>query len=107
MPSQRLYWYAVAENTTTASIMVDDESMRLREYSWHAFVSWTGTAPSNVQVEYAPVNADTADGSTVWFAPTALLFTAQGDVFFQAKPRKFRVIVTGGDGTTAVNVDVR
>lgn len=107
MPSQRLYWTGQAAGTT-ASIMVDDESMRIREFSWHAFVSYTGTAPTSVQIQYASINQDTVDGSTTWFAPTALLFNPpQGDTFFQAKPRKFRIVVVGGDGTTNVTVEIR
>lgn len=87
--------------------MIDDEAVRIRQWAWHAFVSWTGTAPTSVQIQYAPVNADTNDASTTWFAPTALLFSAQGDTYFEAKPRKFRVAVAGGDGTTVVTVEIR
>jgi hypothetical protein len=103
----RIRWTGVAHDTTPSSIRVDDQSMLIREFCWHAFVSWTGTAPTSVQVEYCADTPDVVDGSATWFAPTALLFTAQGDTYFQAKPRRFRIVVTGGDGTTSVTVEIR
>ena len=106
MPSQRLL-FSVGTAATSASIAVDDQSLLVREYNWHAFVSWAGTAPTSVQVEYTPALYDVTDANATWFAPLALKFTAQGDTYFQAKPRKFRVIVAGGDGTTAVTVEIR
>ena len=103
----RIRLAADASATTPASNRVDDQSMLIREFAWHAFVSWTGTAPTSVQVSYTPDTPDVIDASAEWFSPTALLFTTQGDTYFQAKPRRFRIVVAGGDGTTAVTVEIR
>lgn len=108
MPSQRIYWSGVAENATTASIPIDDESMRIREWAWHAFVSLSGTAPTSVQIAYSPDSPDVADGSSRWFAPSALLISGgAGDTYFTAKFRKIRAEVNGGDGTTSLTIEVR
>lgn len=108
MPTQPIKWTGVTEGVTTASILIDDTSVMRREWAWHAFVSGTfGGSASAVQLEYSPDLPGTPDGSSTWYAPTALLFTAAGDTYFQAKPRKFRLVLTGGDGTTSVNVWVQ
>jgi hypothetical protein len=104
----RLRWTGLLTASTSPSIRVDDESLRIREYSWHAFVTGTfGGSTPVVKVEYTNDLPDVADNVATWFAPTVLQFTAAGDSFFQAKPRRFRVVITGGDGTTLINVEIR
>lgn len=101
-----LAWTGIAEATTTPSIGISSDDQRKQEANWHAFVSLSGTAPTGIQVSYSPDLPSTTDANSKWYAPTALLFTAAGDTFFQAKFRKARVEVTGGDGTTSVNVTI-
>lgn len=102
----RILWKSVAQGVTTASIPVDAENERTRASAWHAFVSGTFNGTS-VQVEYSPDTIDTPDANSTWYAPTALVFAAVGDTFFQARPRKFRLVLTGGGVSTSVNVEVR
>jgi hypothetical protein len=103
----RILWPTVAENSTSASIPVDDESIRLRVDSWHAFISGTPGAAATVELQYSPDLPGVPDGNSIWYAPTLLQFTTTGDAFFWAKPRKFRVVVAGGDGSTNLSVEVR
>lgn len=102
----RLIWKSVAQTVTKASIAVDAENERTRANSWHAFVSGT-FGGATLQISYSPDTIDTSDANSTWFAPVALAFTSGGDTFFQARPRKFRVATTGGNGTTSVNVEIR
>jgi hypothetical protein len=102
----RLLWKGVLQNATSASIRVDDQNELTRNPAWHAFVSGTFGGTS-LQISYSPDTQDTTDANSTWYAPTALVFTAGGDTFFWARPRKFRVATTGGNGTTSVNVEIR
>lgn len=72
----------------------------------HAYVNGTFGAGGAVQIEYSPDLPGLADGSSRWFAPTVLLFTASGDTFVQIRARKIRAVYTGGDGTTNVTVEM-
>lgn len=102
----RIIWKGVLQSATSASIPVDAENERSRASGWHAFVSGTFGGTS-LQISYSPDTMDTSDANSTWYAPTALVFTAGGDTFFLARPRKFRVATTGGNGTTSVNVEIR
>jgi hypothetical protein len=109
MPTQRMYWTGILNTSgNLPSIPVDDESMRIRETAWHAYVSGTPGASLQLQIAYSPDTPDTPDASSRWFAPTALLFGTIGDTYFTAKFRKARPeVVSGGDGTTSLTVEIR
>jgi len=110
---KRLRWTGLPQSHTSASIVLSEASTDatflnvahpLDEADRHVFI-WGTLGGATLQIEYTPdVGAD--DAST-WFAPTALNFTAPGDTFFKARPAKFRIVVTGGDGTTDINVEIR
>ena len=108
MPTNPMNWTGLLQNSVSPSILTDDTSDRLREWNYHAFVSGTfGAGPPTVQIQYSPDYQGVPDGLSRWFAPAGLSCTSQSDILFQAKPRKFRVVITGGDGTTSVNVSIR
>lgn len=100
-------WTGLLQNSTSASTLIDDTSDRLREWNYHAFVSGTFGAACTVQIQYSPDVQGVSDGSSRWFAPSALSCNSASDVLFQAKPRKFRVVITGGDATTNLTVEIR
>ena len=102
----RLIWKGVLQGATSPSIVVDAQNELTRNPSWHAFVSGTFGGTS-CQIQYAPDPIEVNDTNSTWFAPTALVFTSGGDTYFLARPRKFRVVNTGGNGTTSVNVEIR
>lgn len=102
----RIRWTGVAQSTTTASKPVDAENERTRASAWHAFVSGT-LGGATVTVGYSPDTVDTSDANSTWFTPTALTTIGAVDVFFSARPRKFRVTTNGGNGTTSVTVEIR
>jgi len=102
----RIRWVGIAENITTVSIPVDAESERVRQSTWHAFISGT-LAGATVQIEYSPDTVDISDANSIWYSPTILQVTSTGDQFFWARPRKFRVFVNGGGLTTSVTVEIR
>lgn len=106
MATSRLKFTAT-QGQTTAGVRVDDQAELTRKAFWHAFVSWTGTAPTSVQIQYAADIQGVLDSAIQYFSPTALLFTAQGDTAFWARPTRFRVVVVGGDGTTVVTAEIR
>src|ERR1022692_2546177 len=99
----RLRWVGILQGVTTPSIAVDAQNEQTRAPGWHAFVSGVFNGTS-IQIEYSPDTLDVSDALSTWYGPTALAFTAGGDTFFWARPRKFRLVLTGGGGTTAVNV---
>jgi len=45
-------------------------------------------------------------GHAARFPPTALSVNAAKDVYFTARPRKLRAVLTGGDSTTALIAEV-
>ena len=103
-----LKWTITGASQTTASIGIDAESQRIREWAWHIYVSGTtGAGLTSIQVSYAPDTPEVADGSSRWFTPAALNLTGLGDSYFQAKFRKIRIVTTGGDGTTNLVVEIR
>lgn len=102
----RIRWTGITSGQTKTSIPVDAENERTRASAWHAFVSGTFGGTS-VAIQYSPDSVDTTDANSTWYAPLSLVFTSGGDTFFWARPRKFRVVLTGGDGTTSVNVEIR
>lgn len=102
----RIRWTGLAQSSTSASIRTDGTSELNREHNWHVFVSGT-FGGATVQIQYTPDLQEIADGSATWYAPGVLSFGSGGDTFFQAKPRKFRVAITGGDGTTSITVEIR
>jgi hypothetical protein len=74
--------------------------------SWHLYVSGTFGAAGAVAVQYSPDPPTVTDAASRWFAPAVLALSAGGDSWFQARFRKIRAVFTGGDGTTAVVVEV-
>lgn len=102
----RMLWKGLLVGATGASIPVDAESQRVREAEWHAFVSGV-FAGASLQIQYSPDTPEISDAASTWYAPAVLAFAAGGDTFFKAKPRKLRPVVTGGGGTTAINVEIR
>jgi hypothetical protein len=73
---------------------------------WHLFVSGTFGAAGAVAVQYSPDPTTVADASSRWFSPAALSVNAAKDVYFTARPRKLRAVLTGGDSTTALIAEV-
>lgn len=102
----RIIWSNVAQSTTTPSILVDSQNELTRNPAWHVFISGT-LGGATVTLEYTNATQDVSDANATWFAPTALSGMSLGDTFFWARPRKFRVIINGGNGTTSINVEVR
>lgn len=105
----RIRWTGLLTASTSKSIPVDSQNELTRQANWHLFISGVlGTSSlATVQLEYSPDTIDTSDANSTWFAPTPLGSLGLGDTFFQARPRKFRVIVSGGDGGTSITVEVR
>lgn len=102
--ASRLLFTGVTQGVTTASKWLNASDTDV--INWHAFVSGTFGGAS-LQLQYSPDTTDTSDANSTWYAPVSLLLTSGGDTYFQAKPRKWRVVVTGGNGTTSLNVEVR
>lgn len=108
----------VTGTTTSPSIPVSDPGSRWQNPAWHAYIlglaataggsGGTGTfgAAFQVQIQLSPDAPQTPDAQSRWTSPSSLKFTQAGDVFFNAKFRKARIILTGGDGTDLVTVEI-
>jgi hypothetical protein len=102
----RIRWVGLASGVISPSIPVDAQNELTRASNWHVFVSGTAGG-ATVTLGYSPDTIDTSDANSTWFTPTALTAMAIGDTFFLARPRKYRVTVNGGNGTTSLTVEVR
>lgn len=91
---------------TSSSFFPTDPGSHWQKQDWHLFVSGTFGAAGALQVQYSPDGSNVTDGNARWFAPTALLLTAGGDTWFQARFRRLRFVFTGGNGTTSVTAEV-
>ena len=75
--------------------------------TWYKRAGIAGAAIAGaVQLEYSPDPTTVADASSRWFLPAALSVNAAKDVYFTARPRKLRAVLTGGDSTTALIAEV-
>lgn len=92
--------------TTSSSFAPSDPGSHWQTQAWHAYVSGTFGSGGNVQVQYSPDPSSVTDASSRWFSPTALAFTSAGSLWFNARFRKLRFVLTGGDGTTNLVVEV-
>ena len=90
----------------TQSFAVSNPGNKTESQNWHLFVNGTFGASGALQVQYSPDIVQVADANSRWFAPAALLLTAGGDTWFQARFRKLRFVFTGGDGTTNVTAEI-
>lgn len=88
------------------SMRPSDPGSHWQTQAWHAFVSGTFGAGGAVQIEYSPDGPGVTDAAARWFAPLVLLFSAGGDTWFEARFRRIRARVTGGDGTTNLIVEI-
>lgn len=98
--------YNFTAAATSPSFAPSDPGSHWQGQAWHAYVNGTFGAAGALQIQYSPDSSNVSDGSSRWFAPSALLFNSGGDVWFEARFRKLRFVFTGGDGTTNVTVEV-
>ena len=103
-------WVALPTGVTTSSIPLmptyNQLAGEMQEAGWTVAVSGTFGAAGSVQVEYSGDGLGVPDSLSNWVSPSTWTFTSAGGAWLQTNFKKLRVVITGGDSTTNINVKV-